>query len=461
MKKSHRKIDQHIRQRIRSKEFIKTGDALAVQRIKPDSTEAITPIPGLTYDCQFFLKQRYSRQHSGSAYISVTNNVFTFNHTDSGSAGSGTYSSTNKTWTDTGQSWTVDEWADHWLKVNSIYYKILSNTATILTLTNMEGQVDPDDILAYSIVPFEPDEFIGAYLKPNNAVSRRYVINDNDETTITIDMAVVTTASVTTGDASAPYNAFIASGLASTYGDDYWNNYAIKFTSGVNLNEKKQITDYVDATGTFTTENFTSAISLNDQFEIVDDMGWVPTTATFEIQGYMIPKPADFRDTTIVALEDVLMKQVVTTFGELDESNLPAYFNGIYSIGFTASKSVTIKLDIVTTDSLKITQKNIDSGTVTTIIDSKNVPNNAIEAVFTLVKGTEYRVDITFYAEDGADGFALGMNSLPFGWYIGSWESVLPSAPEWVSVTGETSDPPALNDKIILRFKPPEDLYGT
>jgi len=61
-----KQFERHIRSRIRPDERVKVGDTLAVQT-PPERKEAlITPISGLVYDCQYFIKERYARQHSGT-----------------------------------------------------------------------------------------------------------------------------------------------------------------------------------------------------------------------------------------------------------------------------------------------------------------------------------------------------------------------------------------------------------
>jgi len=347
------------------------------------------------------------------------------------------------------------------LKVDDEYYLITTNTTTVLTIVTAD-KIEPDDSSAYTIVPFIPDQLIGAKLMPDNTVNRFFDITANDETTITINTVMVQNGTVTTGDTSAPYDTFIDTSKQSIFGDDQWNNYTCKFTSGGNNGISKTITDFIDSSGTFITEAFSAAINVSDTYEIHDDLLWVDNAMTFEIRGFIAPKPADFLDTTLAPIGAVFNKTVETSLGELNEANLPDYYNAIYSIVVTASKTATVTLNLECNDAIRITMRNQTTGDIQTIVESGFVPNTATEAIFHMVDGVKYRIDIAFYAETGSYGFRLGTESLPFGWYISNWESALPSPPDWVSITGsgDAGDPSAHDREIILRFKPPNDMFS-
>ncbi|GEM_PF-5733415 len=459
------KIDRHIENRTRKPERIKEGELLAVQQPPKARTEALTPVSGLIYNCHYFIAQRYAREITGN--VSVPGNYgyrrLVYNHTDSGAAGSGSYDPSNKTWQDTSKSWTANEWRNHYLKVNSIYYLITSNTADTLTLA-VPGDI-PDDSLAYSIVPFKKQEFFGAYLRPDTNSSRRYSIVEDKETYITVRVPVNATGTVTTGDASAPYNTFRDTSKAGNYATDYWKDYSVRFTSGANRGVAKKISSYDDTTGEFVTADFSNAIAVGDTYELIDDLQWVGTSTTFRIEGYVCPKPADFLDSALAPIGNVFNKQITTTFGELNESNLPDYYNAIYSIKLKASKSITMTMDVDCRDSLRIIMTDITTAEVFTIIDSGFRPTRGwnIKANFPFLYGHEYRIDISFYAEDGKKGFAFGVKTkTPFGFYISEWGFPRPSPPEWVYITGsgDAGDPSAHDATIVLRWKPPQDLFG-
>ena len=428
-KKIEYKIDKHIKRVGREARKIQEQKYRAIQFADEVIANIIdVPLSGLMWNVKYFAQKRYSREHISTG---ISENILTYNHTDSGSGA--TWDINNSTWTDTGKSWSADEWEDHYLKINEQYYLITSNTATVLTVIALEHSI-PDESQPYTIIPFIPDQFIGSYLVPDTSVSsRRLEIIENTETTITIETETLLTGEVTTGDSVSPYNTFNDSSK-TIYEDDSWNNYTLKFTSGSNNGESQAINDFVQSTGQFVTDNFTNAIVIGDDFEINDNLLWVSSGSTFRIEGYITPSDDDFSDTSLVAIGDVLTKTVTTQYGEINEANLIDYINAIYSIEIRANKTTTFSLDIDCQDSIKILQTP-RGGITTTLIDSGFKPNTAASVSISLSSGVWYRIDIYFYAEDGANGFRFSVNEKPFGYYISAWRNVLPTAPAGLSAT--------------------------
>jgi parallel beta-helix repeat protein len=57
-----------------------------------------------------------------------------------------------KTLTDSGASWTVDQWAGYYVPINGYYYLIVSNTATALTLSDLDDTLINKASFSYEIV---------------------------------------------------------------------------------------------------------------------------------------------------------------------------------------------------------------------------------------------------------------------------------------------------------------------
>ena len=201
-----------------------TGKELA-QNLRPVQFE---------WRCAFF-------QENKSALTGVNTSVnpssLVVNTVDSGVAG--VFDIDLKTWTDGSQAWTIDEWIGFYLKVDSEYYKVLSNTATVLTLEVILGVSIPDG--AYDVVPFIPNSLVEAVLLPDVTDDQIYVVLSNTETEIFIaqDRGAsfnIASGTVTTGDAGAPYDTFDDVAYGSNI-DDQWNGFTVYFYTGNNEGE--------------------------------------------------------------------------------------------------------------------------------------------------------------------------------------------------------------------------------
>jgi len=468
MQKPLHRVDDHIKRKGRKPEHLKVGDSLALERPAQQRKASRSPLTNIVYDCQYFINKRYSRQHTPPAGSSVTANTLTHNHTDNGLGANSSY--TAKVWTDGTQGWVADEWIDHYLKVDGLYYLIMDNDGTTVTI-RLNNQPDPSDSENYDIVPFIPNQLVDAWLVPDNSVqARRLLILSNTETAIVVETNVIATGTVTTASVGA-FDNFSDSAFAGTADDDAYLYYTAEWTSATNpanVGEEEEIDNYTDAGGDFETAvAFPAAIVIGDTFNINDNLLWVATAHpfdTFEIQGYVILEGSDFLDTNLVAVGEVFAKEVVTSLGELNEHTLPAFYNAIYSIKMTAREDVTVVLDLDCRDSIRITSRDLSQDTLSVAVDSGLGPNQSVEAQFGFSANAEYRIDVAFYAESGGYGFRLGTNSQPFGFFISSWDSALPDAPDWDTITGGNDapnpDPDAESREIILRFTPAENLFG-
>jgi len=433
-------VDSHIKERTRKQQRIKDGDTLAVQaiprqrrRTKPDPDPR--PLQNYIYTCRYFEYQRHSRQHSGS--LTFTANTLTYAHTDSGLGANCTYAELTGVWTDAlPKTWTPEEWINHYLKVDDAYYKIIDNDADTLTIQTKSLRI-PDEESDYDIVPFIPNQFVGSYLFPDNTAVNKMKIVSNTETVIEINIEEIEYGQVTVGDGSAPYNSFTSNIFADVMSNDHWNNYSIIFLDGTNVGEVQPITDFVSATGGFVTDNFTAAIVAGDRFAIRKDLLFASSGGTFEVQTHITPIEADF--TSAPGLGNVIVKPYQSVNGEIFESNLPNYYNSVYSIELRAKKAGLLDAAIDCNDSIKIGLTPIIDNTLASqmiIHDSELQPNTKKTIKLPFEQGVWYRLDIYFYAESGVKGFRF---TTVLGDLIDSWRDVTPPTPTDLTASGGIS----------------------
>ncbi len=274
-------IEDRIKRRERRGRNVRVGNSKALFFKAGTGKEVSKPLTSgeFKWQCVSFSEEKYFAPDVNTA---ISRNSLTDNHTESGN---GVYDPTTGIWSGTGKTWTLNEWANHYLKVGDNYYKILSNdTATpgILIL-----DVGPEQIIsdgAYNIYPFTPNMFKGFALYPDDNSDRFYKVQNNSNTQIFINPRVLVYDNlVTTGDAAGDYDTFRSSSHTG-YPNDHWNDYTLQFIVATNLGDSSNIADFVGATGEFVLETpMDDTIDINDEFIIEDGLLWVGVGATYQV----------------------------------------------------------------------------------------------------------------------------------------------------------------------------------
>ena len=427
--------------------------------------------------CDYFSEAKYLRTGVNTA---VGADSITVDNGDTGAAG--TFSATDLTYTDGTQSWATDEWTGYFLKVGAVYYTILSNTATILTLQLLRGTLIENT--SYSIVPFIPNSLVGLVINPDTADDEIYTIESNTETVITVTVESVriagTRAAVTTGDAGAPYNTFRATALVG-YADDFWNGFAILFLNGDNAGESQIIADYTGTTGEFVTGNFSNSIDVSDDFKILRSILNISVGATWRLETGYIAGASDFASN----ITFIIKREVGTSgfigniyiprytfrpisvspyriksgsgfrFGDgggINDSNFDRPFVGRYAVEILSESTKTISVYLDFNGAINIQMVNILSNKRTTIKQASSPAQIAQPQLllFSLEAFTWYRIEIYLYVPTTIQG-KLRISDISS--QINSWRDITAGAPTVVSVTGadlaNSSDPGTMAEELI------------
>ncbi len=323
----------------------------------------------------------------------VSWNRLTQNHTDNGN---GTYDPTTGEWTGTGKVWTINEWADHYLKVGDAYYKILSNTddnPSVLTLDVETDQVIADG--AYNIYPFIPNMLRGLILYPDTNSDRRFIVSVNTNTEIyTSRGTAVSRGTVTTGDAAGDYDTFRDSAFDS-YENDHWDDYTLRFISGDNAGEHSNIDNFVGATGEFVLGTAMAAtIDISDKFRILEGLLWVGVGATYKVGSGYSPKASDF---AAADTEDIRFRDLATSSdGSLVDYGMDTPFVGKYSIEIYSEASKTFAVPFNPgRGSARVILTNLATDNAQILFTSSPLQSSgAIPITFTLSQRIWYRIDI-------------------------------------------------------------------
>ena len=421
-------IDKHIERKTRDRHRVKTTGTIPVRYSGGHSPQlpVMPPAPGgLQWTKRYYIEQRSHHQADNTAIIA---NSLAYDHQET--SVTGTFDGST-TWTDDGTpGWTNDEWINHYLRTGSpgnyVYQLITNNDSGTLTI-ELSNQSPPEDG-SYSIIPFKPSMFVGAWLVPDiNSLNRRYAVIGCSSYVISVDINIfLISGTITTGDASSPYNTFRDSGFIGVP-DDTFNDYTLEFLTGVNAGEAKGIIDFDSATGEFTTQNFTNAISIGDTFKIRNDMVWCSIGDTFRLEGYVTPVNSDFEGQDP---GDVFSDLISSADGSLVDAGFEDYTNAHYSIELLPAGQISTELQIVCVDSIKITVTQ-EGGETMTLHDSEFRPNQVTSVPLILEGGVWTRLDVYYYAENGVAGFQINED---FTRYLAGWRIPVGDAPD-ISVT--------------------------
>ncbi len=447
MKSISRQIEDRIERQQRIGRNIRTGNAKVMyfpQNTGRSVAAGLSP-SSFEWRCDYFSEAKYARTGVNTA-IGV--NSITVDNGDTGAAG--TYSATNLTWTDGTKSWATDQFVGYFLKVNSVYYKILSNTATVLTLKIIRR--DTIQNTSYSIVPFTPNSLVGLIINPDTDEDETYVIESNTETIITIiPTSMVATGAilpVTTGDAGAPYDTFRASALIG-YAANHWQNYTVLFVTGTNAGESQVVSTYAQATGEFVmVTGFSAAIDNGDLLRILRPVLNVSVGATWRLDSGYIPGASDFasnvgnllpREVGISSAEN-LSARIAAIFsgfglGGVDDSNFEKPFVGRYAVEILSESTKSIGAMLDFNGAINIQLINMVSNK-RTLIKEASSPSQLTQpamVLFSLEAFTWYRIEIYLYVPQVING-KLKLSNISN--QINSWRDVTAGAPTVVSITG-------------------------
>jgi len=383
----------------------------------------------------------------------VTPSSIIVNTVDSGVAG--VFDIDARTYTDGSQTWTINEWAQFYLKVDTEYYQIVSNTVDELTLDINIG-VSIDDG-TYDIVPFVPNSLVGTLIQPDENDDQIYVVQSNTETQIFIEFdrgaafRTIASGTVTTGDAGAPFDTFDDLAFGSN-SDDQWNDYTIYFYSGNNQGESRLISDFQTSTGRFIlSTGFTNAIQIGDTFRINRSLLWVGTGATFRIETGYTPSNLDFENSSTPPVLRILGS---SKEGAIDDQQMPTPYLGMYSAEVYVAGRKSFKLDIDYVGALSIYTVNTSTNERLLVFSSPVRARGSDSIVFSLPGRVYTRIEIYNYVPETLYG-TLKVSGI--AQFLNSWRDLTSSAPIWVSLTGADSsdvdDPDTmLSDSIELEW---------
>lgn len=354
--------------------------------------------------------------------------------------GSGVYSNTLFTWTDSSKTWTVDQWAGYYLKVNDEFYRITSNTADSLLLPLQKGDSIQDG--TYEIVAFITNMLVGSFLNPDTSSNKRFQIVSNDEFVINIRIRPLKSGVVTTGDASAPYATFRDNvSLANYADDDFVGDTIVGFNAGAQ--EKRLITSFTAATSEITVDSgFTNPIVISDRFRIVKDMLYAVASTEWRTEKYYPLSASDFENALPSEIKYV---RLPASGGKILDNNLKQGYAAMYSIECMSNIKRNVSTLIGSIDSsLRIEIKDLSSGTVFVPVDTgfRPVQPNA-NLTFVLRANVFYRMDVYMYSETGGTVLGQGANRTfvfdPISKFIDVWRDTRATEPIWNSVTGADS----------------------
>ena len=444
-------IEERIRRRERAGRNIRIGKPRSI--FFQNGTKSVIEGPlrpdTFNWECSYINEVRYLRTGVNTA---VSRNSITIGTTDSGN---GTFNPVNLTWTDASKSWTVDQWTDYYLKVADIYYLILSNTATILTLDGLLGVSIPD--AAYTIVPFKPNQFQGHILNPDASDTTIWIVFSNSETEIVVDEAKLfgtgqsVPGTVTTGDDSSPYTVFIVSAFTG-YPDSFWDDFDMKgiyFESGNNEGEMQVISSFTGSTGEFTmASGFTNAIVNGDTLRVVHTLKGISIGATFRIESGYLPDKTDFEN----ALRADIHYRLLQTSGDgkLRDFNFPKPFVARYSAEIYSESTKTFTIQLSAKGGVRVYMVNLATGMRISVYAASLIRQTVAPITLNMQLRTWYRIEVYLYMPDRMLG-GIVIDSL--AQFVYSWRDITPTAPTWVSVTGANSsnvnDPGTMKPEAI------------
>jgi len=363
-------------------------------------------------------------------------------------------------WSDTTKSWSVDEWAGYYLKRNTGYFRIHSNTSNTLNLS--DSYAHPGSSGEYEIVAHEQRALVGLKLKPEPLVYAAFDITGNSESEIYVrnersvvfngmiehlytsvggtgGVVEVSDLVVGTGDnfsvAMVAWNEYgnqvilDISGFSSTdfVGSTYtgFAGWYIRMLSGEASGQVGTVDSFDNGSGHFEVTGLAGEISTGDSFVLECDINSLDPTGYQIIGGYDLYH----RDFTERDPEDIERTYYTSPDGDID-IEVEGSSGGVnlrYSIDLYAPAAVEVPVEISTTNTFRIAIKGAEQ--------AKNVNN----AILRFSAGWN-RVDIFMYSEWGS-GISVHGARMPLGRYFTSWRDPSPGAPGWSSISGAGSTP--------------------
>ncbi len=429
-------VEDRIRRRERRGRHIRIDKSKAISFPRSSRNEDIRDPISLVWNLRYMLAELYGQVGTavGDISFAVIKNRLTV--TFANNTGNGVFSGSGLTWTDGGKAWTVNQWAGYYLKVGTIYYKILSNTATALTLDLSKGEWIGDG--SYTLVPFIPNMHKDGFLNPDTSANRRYKIKSNSETIIHVRSKQIVQGTVTTGDAGAPYDTFRDSDFDS-YQDDALNDLSVFWLTGNNGGESDTIDDFTGATGEIVVATgFTNAIVASDTFLIIDDMLYAGLSSEWRTEKYYPLSNSDF---TSADQEDVHLIQLPTSNGAIVDSRMQAGYAAMYSVEVLSKTQRNISVPIeLFEESLRIELTDLGTGTTQVVYNSGFRPSLIQSAEFTLRSNTWHRMDVYLYVADGQidtpSGEITDFRFDPLSAFITTWRDVVATVPTNIVITG-------------------------
>jgi hypothetical protein len=378
--------------------------------------------------CAFFQE---SKSALTGVNTSVTPSRLAVNTTDNGT---GVFDLDARTWTDAGK-WIGKDRTDFYLKVDSEYYRILSNTDDALTLgINIGVYIDDGN---YNVVPFIPNSLVETVLRPDITDDQIYVILSNTETEIFIaedrgESFNVASGAVTTGDAGAPHDTFDDIAFGSNI-DDQWNDYSVYFYTGNNEGESALISDFQTTTGRFVlASGLTNPIVAGDRFRLRKSLLWVGVGATFSIENY-VPSNTDFEDAVAPPQLRFLGS---SPDGAIDDQQMPTPYLGMYSAEVYVAGRKSFGLDVDYVGAIRIQTLNMSTGERLEVFSSPVRSRNRSSVLFSIPGRTYTRIEIYYYSPEVMFG-TLKVSGITQ--FLNSWRDLTASAPTWVDVSGADS----------------------
>ncbi len=442
-------VEDRIRRRGRRGRNIRVDQTKAISFPQSSRNENFREPNSLVWNLRYMLAELYGQVGTAVGDISFTVAANTLTVTFANNTGSGVFSRDNLTYTDGTKSWTVDQWTGYYLKVGTTYYKVLSNTATILTLDISKGEWIVDD--SYTLVPFIPDMHRGGFLNPDTSADRRYSIISNTETVITVATRVLGRGTVTTGDTGAPYDTFRASAFDS-YPADVFIGSTIAFSTGSNAGQARLVTDFNPPGGFFVGSAFTGgSIDVGDIFLLVVNMLGAVSSSEWRTEKYYPLGSSDFTDANP---EDIHIVQLPSSNGGIVDSRMQAGYAAIYSAEVISKtrRDISVPLKIIR-ESVRVELTDLGTGTTQIIYDSGFRPAFSPSVKFILRSNAWTRMDVYLYVADGQietpTGQVIDFKFDPLAPFITSWRDVTPTVPTNIAITGaDTSNNDDFNSML-------------
>ena len=447
-------VEDRIRRRSRRGRNVLVDQSKAISFPQSSRNEDILAPNSLVWNLRYMLAEFYGQVGTAVGDISFTVAANTLTVTFANNTGSGVFSGANLTWTDSsktgGNAWTVNQWAGYYLKVGTLYYKILSNTTNALTLDLPKGEWIVDG--AYTLVPFIPNMHKDGFLNPDTSADRRYRILSNTETVITIRALPVVSGAVTTGDATGPpYTTFSDSAFGG-YQNDALNGRTVAWATGNNAGQKDTILDFVGGAGDFVmTTGFTGVINVGNIFQISNDMLGAVSSSEWRTEKYYPLSSSDF---TNANPEDIHIVQLPTANGAIVDSRMQAGYAAMYSAEVISKVQRNISVPIaIFRESVRVELTDLGTGTTQIIYDSGFKPAFSPSVEFILRSNAWTRMDVYLYVSDGQidtpTGQVIDFKFDPLAPFITSWRDVTPTVPTNIAITGaDTSNNDDFNSML-------------